>query len=60
MLDEIIKELQSAHDEGTIDFAADALSHLELTDDQLRSLMRHRWLSVRRAAVLSLGRSKRP
>jgi ATP-dependent Clp protease ATP-binding subunit ClpA/protein subunit release factor B len=57
-LDEIVRELQSAHDEGTIDFAADALSALDLSGDETRNLLRHRWLAVRRAAVLALGHAK--
>ncbi|MBI3724201.1 AAA family ATPase, partial [bacterium] len=57
-LDEILRELQSTHDEATIDFAADALSQLEIATEQLGHLLRHRYLSVRRAAVLALGKRR--
>jgi ATP-dependent Clp protease ATP-binding subunit ClpC len=55
-LDEVIQELQSAHDEATIEFAAEALSQLEVAHEKLVQLGRHRYLSVRRAAVRALGR----
>ena len=55
-LDEVIQELQSAHDEATIEFASEALSQLDVAHEKLVQLGRHRYLSVRRAAVRALGR----
>jgi ATP-dependent Clp protease ATP-binding subunit ClpA/protein subunit release factor B len=55
-LDEVIQELQSAHDEATVEFAADALAHLEVPSEKLAELTRHRYLSVRRAAVRAVAR----
>ncbi|MEZ0229992.1 MAG: HEAT repeat domain-containing protein, partial [Planctomycetota bacterium] len=54
-LDEVIEQLQSAHDEATVEFAADALSSLELDAEKLAALTWHRYLSVRRAAVRAIA-----
>ncbi len=55
-LDEVIEQLQSAHDEATVEFAADALSSLDLDAERLAALTWHRYLSVRRAAVRAIAR----
>lgn len=52
----MIQELQSAHDEATVEFAADALAQLELDPERLAALTWHRYLSVRRAAVRAIAR----
>ncbi|HZU96209.1 MAG TPA: HEAT repeat domain-containing protein, partial [Planctomycetota bacterium] len=57
-LDEVIQELQSSRDESTIDFGAEALAQIELEHEQLRALVHHRYQTVRRAAVLAIGKKK--
>ncbi len=57
-LDEVIQELQSSRDESIIDFGAEALSQIELGPEQLGALVHHRYQTVRRAAVLAIGKKK--
>jgi ATP-dependent Clp protease ATP-binding subunit ClpC len=59
-LDEVLKELEAAHDQATVDFGALALAELAPSRAELERLLQHTYRSVRRAALLAIAKLKIP